>query len=156
MYIKNTQNKDVKLASFEGYQFTIPPGVVWIYDKAGEHLIKTYAPIGEHGKMHQTSQGLVFMPGKSPVSVITNATEEGWDKGGRRLAEVKRFQINAKMIPKNKLIITAQQRGIPNDRLMEYQMDSSIDVETIASDINNLPVPESMRFPSNLETEINE
>ena len=154
MIIKNTQNKDIKLSSFEGYEFMVPPGVIWIMDKVGEHLIKTYEPKGENGLMKQTTQGLTFVPTTPPVSAIIEATEEEWDKGGRRFAEVRRFQIKASMIPRNKLIIVAQQRGIPVERLTEYQMDSSIDVETITSDINNLPVPDEIRFPPNLEKEI--
>lgn len=152
MYIKNTINKDVKLTSFEGYEFTIPQGVCWINDKAGEHLIKTYEPKGENGYTKQTTQGMVFVPSAPPTPAIVESTEKEWDKAGRKFAEVKRFQIKASMIPRNKLIIVAQQRGIPIERLTEYQMDASIDVETIAQDINNLPVPDSLRFPPNLET----
>jgi len=148
MYVKNITKKDIKLNSFEGYVFSIPPGASWIWDKAGEHLLANIYRVESKG-----GKDIYGFDNGHGVPALKDTTEKEWVKEGKKLTEVKRFQIVAKMIPRNKLVIVAQQRGISTQRLTEYQLDNTIDVETIANDINELPVPDEIRFPQNLEDE---
>ena len=67
------------------------------------------------------------------------------------MAEVKRFQIDAKLIPRASLIKLALKRGVSHERVSEYQIDELIDPETITGDINSLPVPDKIKYPENIE-----
>ena len=156
MFIKNNMNKDVSLSSFEGYEFVIPTGVVAIWDKAGEHLIQHYLPVGEHGKYTFEGGEKVFKVQKPPTPVITESTQKEWDKGGRKFVEVKRFQMRNDMIPKDDLIKIAFQRGIPGEKLNEYQFDKNLGPDAIVRDINELPVPEEIKYPIKNLQELNE
>ena len=156
MFIKNNQTKDIVLTSFEGYEFEVPVGVSWIWDKAGEHLLKTYEPKGEHGHwgyrpgIGQTDmgRGKVFILQEPPVPAITQATKEEWDNSGKRFCQVRRYKIIASMIPRENLIKIASQRGVSQQKLMEYTNDKNIELDVIAGEINNLPVPEEIKYPN--------
>ena len=146
MFIKNTSKKDVQLRSHEGYAFVVPSGVSAIWQSAGEALMKVYAvnvPITKTDKYG--------LDNGNGLPALREATKAEWEKGGKILAGVKRFKINAKLIPRAALIKTALQRGIEGKRISEYQIDSTIDPETIAEEINALPVPDEIKYPVNIE-----
>ncbi len=52
MFVKNRQNKDIELTSFEGYMFTIPTGVSWIWDKAGQHLLTNIYHLHKNDRLY--------------------------------------------------------------------------------------------------------
>ena len=150
MYIKNTQKKDINLTSFEGYAFVVPPGISAIWQAAGEQLLKIHkveSPGGKDKYGFDNGHGL-------PALFESNRAE--WVKDGKKLVHVTRFQIQAALIPRASLIKVALQRGLPHTRISEYQIDSNIDLETIANDINTLPVPDEIKYPEKLDDENNE
>lgn len=155
MFIKNTLKKDVpsnKARGFthEGYEFKLPPGVSAIWTSAGEAMLKNYRIDSKGGK---DKYGVDNGSGLPP---IFEATEAEWAKGGKKLAEVKRYEVNSKLIPRTQLIILARKRGISADRCTEYQLDSTIDVEAIVGEINVLPVPDEVKYPVNIEDDAND
>lgn len=144
MFLKNISDVDIKLNSHEGYAWKLPPGVSAIWDSAGEALLKVYK-IESHGvDKFGISNG-------HGVPALTTATQEEWEKGGKISSSVERFKINHKLIPRAALIKVALKRGVPHDRISEYQIDSTIDPQEIAKDINELEVPEEIRRPVNIE-----
>ena len=152
MFILNKASKEVKLASFEGYTFTVPVGVSAIWDKAGEQLLKTHKVESKGGiETHHTSSGPVIFDQGHGVPALYAAQQRDWVLGGRQLARVERYKIRHNLIPRNQLIKIALQRGISRDRVTEYQVDSTIDSEVIADEINALPVPESVKHPHSIE-----
>lgn len=152
MFIKNITAKDVPLNSFEGYKFLVPPGVSAIWSPAGEQLLKIHKIESKGGvERHMTSTGVVELDNGHGVPALYEATEAEWKKQGRKLAHVERFIVNHKLIPRAKLITTALARGISHNRVLEYQMDNSIDIEIIAKEINELPVPEEIKYPHPIE-----
>ena len=149
------------LPSFEGLEFEIPRGVSWVWDKAGEHLLKTYAPDGEYGTwgwrygqgQSDMSKGKTFIQQAPPTPAIIPASKEDWEKEGKRFCQVRRYKVLAKLIPRESLITIASERGVSQQRLVEYTNKKNIDVEEIADDINSLSVPEDIKYPTFLETE---
>lgn len=150
MFIKNTSKKDIHLRSFEGgYAFIVSPGVSAIWTPAGEQLLKVYkveSPGGKDKYGFDNGHGL---------PALFEATEAEWRRGNRQLAQVNRFKINAKLIPRAALIKNALARGIESKRITEYQIDSTIDPETIAEEINAIPVPDEIKYPVNIEDDSN-
>ena len=149
MLIHNTTKKDIKLRSFEGYRLLIPSGTSWIWDKAGQHCIDTYAAVGENGYYTMGPQGRIFIPQQSPTPAIILGPEVEWEKGGKRLAQVERFQVPFNLIPRKKLIALAKQRGVSDTLITEWLADDQIDSSIIAEAINALPIPDEIRYPKN-------
>ena len=147
MFVKNKSNKDIEVRSFEGYEFAISPGVSWIWDKLGEHLLKNIYKVESPGGVDK--YGLNNGHG---LPDLVESNEKEWQKNGKRLTSVKRFQINPRFIGRDGLIDTARMRGVSPDRVMQYMTDKRIDIEEIAKDINELPVLESVRYPSELNS----
>ena len=147
MFIKNTQKKDVRLNSFEGYWFSVPPGVSAIWTPAGEAMLKVHKVESKGGK---DKYGL---DNGSGLPALFEATEAQWKVGGRKLADTGRFKMKAHLIPRASLIKTALARGISANRCTEFQLDPQIDNETIIEEINALPVPEEIKRPVNIEND---
>jgi hypothetical protein len=152
MYIKNITQKDVKLNSFEGYKFSIPPGVSWVWDKAGAQFLIAYGDPRLYSESAlEKNKPLVDKFGLSNgngVAPVAEANEKEWIKGGKRMAQVDRFIVNYAQIPKKEqLILIAQKRGVPKEKIQEFIADINLDRSEIANAINELPVPEDIRFP---------
>lgn len=147
MFIQNTTAKDIKLHSFEGYRFVIPTGVSWIWDKAGEHLLKTFEPKGVNGTWGFDLDGPVFQPSAPTKPAVIPSAKQAWAKEGKRMALVERFQINGQQVPRKHLIKVATERGVPNERITEFLANEQIDSQEIADAINALSVPDHIRFP---------
>jgi len=143
MFVYNNQSKDIKSRSFDGYKFVIPPGVCWIWDAAGEDALKRYgAPL----KVSATDK-FGFLNGNGTPPLLLSDEKE-WIKGGKRLAQVERFRVNYEQIPKKEQLIgIAQKRGVGREMIQEFLADPNIDRSVIAEAINNLPVPDEIRFP---------
>lgn len=146
MFVKNIQKKDIEVRSFEGYRFSIPPGVSAVWDALGEHLLTNIYRKESQGGVDQ--YGFKNGDGRPPLE---KATEKEWIKEGKKIASVERFQINAKLIPRVQLISIAQKRGISSERITEYLTNQDIDAQEIAQDINNIPVPDEIRYPVKVE-----
>ena len=142
MFVLIRTKKAIELRSFEGYAFSIPAGVSWIWDKAGEHLRDNIYKVETDGKMDKYG----FHNGNG-IPALLESTREDWLKEGKKLARVERFIVNAKYIPRASLIKTAQKRGVENSKIMHYLADSNIDIAEISEDINSLPIPESVQYP---------
>ena len=157
MFLKNTSEGNINLNSFEGYKFVVPAGVSAIWDKAGKEMLSKYGVI-ESPEMprNKDKYGLDNGHGIPALSELGDEGREAWDKEGRRMAEVSRFQINFKLIPRASLIKTALKRGLPHERVTEFQVDQQIDIEEIANEINKLPIPDKIKYPENIETNENE
>lgn len=150
MFVKNTVTKDIKIRSFEGYKFTIFPGVNWIWDAAGEMALKSYG--ADSPRVPVDKFGLSNGNGKPPLEP---ATEKQWAASGKRLAQVERFRVNYTQIPKKEQLIgIAQKRGVSKDKIQEFLADENIDRAIIAEAINELPVPDDVRFPKQLEQDL--
>ena len=154
MYLRNVTSEDVKLRSFKGFKFSFPPGTFWVWDEAGEELLKTYTPIGQNGTWSYSGDQRVLNPVAGVTPPIVASTEEAWEHDGRKLAQVERFIVNYEHIPdRDKLIGIARERGVPDSKVNEWISSKDIDRSEIARTINKLPVPESVRFPAKLEQE---
>ena len=151
MFVHNKAKKNIELRSFEGYKFSIPPGVSWIWDKAGKHLLDNVYKVETSRTISAKDKALGLDQGFG-VPALLSSTEKAWLDGGKQLVRVERYKINGKQVPRKALITTAQQRGVPNARILEYIADSQIDALMIAEDINTLPVPESIVRPVDFET----
>lgn len=149
MFLKNTTDSVIKLRSFEGYRFELPTGVSWIWDKAGEHLLKVYEPQGENGNFKLNSEGKKVFVQKNVVPPVVISTKALWKKE-RKLAKVERFKVDYKLLTRKKLIPLAKIRGVDNDKITEWLADDTIDQSVIAEVINALPIPEEVRFPQEL------
>src|SRR3990167_11416907 len=158
MFLKNTADRNIKLTSFEGYSFVIPPGVSWIWDKAGEHLVvNIYKQEGVNGKWGFQGSERVFIPQSHTIPAITASNEKEWIKGGKRLSEVERFRINYAQFPNRSYLITlAQKRGVASGQITELLADQTIDGSVITEVINNLPIPDEIKFPKEKIEEIKE
>ena len=95
MFIKNLQKKDIKLRSFEGYEFIIPPEVSVIWDLAGRHLLENIYKIETKGGKDKFG-----IDNGSGIPPLQEANEKEWIKNGSKYTEVKRFQVNPKLIPR--------------------------------------------------------
>ena len=152
MFIKNSQNKEVCLRSFEGYVFFVPPGVSAIWTPAGEQMLKVHKIESKGGtERYMTSSGMMELDNGRGIPALSEATEAEWAKEGKKLSRVERYKINRKLIPRTALIKVALQRGISQQRVTEYQIDSMIDTEAIAAEINALPIPDEIKYPANIE-----
>jgi len=146
MFVQNRRadKRDIELRSFEGYAFSIPYGVSWIWDKAGEYLTKEVFKINKGG---QDKYGLDNGHGVPDLLV---STETAWKKEGKKLAQVNRFHISAELIPREALIKTAQERKVESGLILNWLADKQIDRNEIADAINSLPIPEEVRYPAAL------
>lgn len=147
MFIQNTTGKDIKFSSFEGYRFVIPTGVSWIWDKAGEQVLKTFEPKGVNGTWGYNGEDRVFLPSTSTKPAVIPAAKQAWVKEGKRMALVERFQINGQQVPRKHLIKVATERGVSNEQITGFLANEQIDSQEIADAINALPVPDDIRFP---------
>lgn len=139
MFIKNNSDKDITLRSFEGFEFVAPPGVSAIWDKAGEFWINLLAPQGENGKW----KGTTFIPAAVQTEpAIVESNQEDWEKGGKKLVQVTRYKIKEGLIPRQSLLEIAAKRGVPMEKIQGNVQD-----EDIIREINELPIPDSIRFP---------
>ena len=155
MYIKNITKKDIRLSSFEGYKFVIPAAsTCWIWEKAGAHLLNNvYKPTTP------PSTDKYGNPNGNGNQPLQAGTEADWKKGGSRVAHVERFLVNQSQIPRKKLITIAKQRGVSDSLITEWLADDTSDPATIADAINELPLPDEIRFPavsSESETDVEE
>ena len=146
MFVNNNDKKEIKLRSFEGYAFTIPTGVSWIWDLAGEHLLANVYKVESSGKDKFGFDNGHGVPG------LFASTEKEWVKQGKQLTQVTRFRIDSKLVPRVNLVKIARKRGIDRDRCAEYTSDPDIDSSTIAEEINVLPISDEVRYPKSLET----
>jgi hypothetical protein len=135
MYINNITKKPITNISFEGYWFTVPAGVSIVWDKFGKFLTEVIYKIDGTGG------------GMPPV---VEATAAEWD--GKQYAEVRRFEINAEHIPnKNDLIKIAKQRGVDAETIEQWKEDESLENADIAKAINELAVPDFVKYPEAVE-----
>lgn len=154
MFIKNIADKEVKLASHEGFVFWVPVGVSAIMDSAGAALLKVHKIESREGtERHITSSGVMEISQGHGIPALHLATEEEWKKEGKKFARVERFKINHKLIPRNMLLKVALQRGVSQQKVTEWQIDTSIDAEEIAKMVNELPIPEEVKYPHPIEDE---
>mgnify|MGYP001580773512 CR=1 FL=1 len=149
MFLKNTAKKDIKLASFEGFSFIVPPGVSAIWTPAGEQLLKVH-------KVESKGVDKFGLSNGHGVPALYETTEAEWRHEGRMLVQVSRFKVAYKLIPRVKLIVLAGQRGIDPQRVMEYQLDASIEPEIIAEEIHALPISDMVKYPVSIEDETDE
>ena len=149
MFLKNIAKKDIKLSSFEGYVFAVPPGISAIWNPAGKQLLSVH-------KVESSGKDKFGLDNGHGVPALSESTKAVWIKDGRKLVSVKRFQIDPKQIPRASLIMVAHKRGVEQTKIVEYQMDSQIEVDQIAADINNLPIPDEIRYPEKLEDDNND
>lgn len=147
MFIKNNSKKDIKLNSFEGYRFSAPPGVSAIWDSAGAELLEKHSVKGEHGKVTHRDNAVHFTPQNPPLLSIVESTEAEWEKGGKKYVAVSRYIVDAKQIPRANLITVAQHRGVSAELITKFLSDPNIDATEIASAINELPIPDDIRYP---------
>lgn len=156
MYIKNTMDNDVYLNSFNGYKITIPKGTVWIWAEAGEYAMNIYGAKGNNGKIEYKDEKPVFVKQEQTTPPIVEGNQEDWEKEGKKLAMTERFKINPTQYTdgssRKHLIKVAQERGVHRDRILEFLADEQIPNEDIIQNINDLPVPEELRYPKELET----
>ena len=148
MILVNIVKKDIRLNSFEGYKFSVPPGISWIWDEAGKEMLRVYSP-----PVFKLPVDKFGNPNGNGIPAIRRATlkeEKEWEKE-RKIAIAERFKINHAQIPRKKLITIAQQRGIESGKITEWLADEQIDSSVIAEVINELPVPDEIRFPKILE-----
>ena len=150
MFIKNTSKGDINLSSFEGFKFIVPIGISAIWTPAGEQLLKVHKVESSGGK-----DKFGFDNGRG-IPALFESTKVAWEKDGKKLVKVERYQIQAKLIPRNSLIKLALQRGVSHNRISEYQLDSLIEPETIIEEINSLPIPDEIKYPVDIEEEIKE
>jgi len=156
MFVLNREKKAIELRSFGGFKFTVPSGVSWVWDKAGEHLVETYKvqmPVGAKIVAGGRSVDKYGFDNGHGVPPLVESTKEEWVKGGKKLCVVERYKINGKLVPRKALIARAQKSGIGQDRIMEYVSDTDLDARAIAEDINALPVPEEVSHPVELLNE---
>ena len=154
MFIKNTADKEIKLASHEGFVFWVPVGVSAIMDSAGEAMLKVHKVESRGGtERHVTSSGVMEISQGHGIPALHPATEDEWKKEGKKFARVERFKINFKQIPRNMLLKTALQRGVSQQKVTEWQIDTSVDTEEIAKMVNELPIPEEVKYPHPIEDE---
>ena len=144
MFVINKSKKDIEVRSFEGYEFSIPSGVVWLWDKLGEHLLKNIYKI----EVTEAKLDKYGFDNGHGVPDLLESNEAAWVKGGKKLASVKRFQVVPKLIGREAIIDVARARGLSKERVMQYMTDKRIDIDEIANDINLMPVPEDVRYPS--------
>lgn len=131
MYINNITGKTIKNISFGGYYFSIPAGVSLAWGPFAKFLLKDIYPINGEGG------------GASPVVM---ATASQWK--GDRYVDVVRFPMNYELIPARKdLFKLAKQRGVPKVTLDAWEEDESITNEEIVKTINEMDVPEEIKYP---------
>ena len=131
--MNNVTGKPIKDITFEGYVFTIPAGVSLCWDKFGEFIFSKIYP--------QTATGI------SPV-VLAKASQ--WK--GDRYVDVRRFELNAGLIPKRAdLLKIGKQRGVDAETLEQWREDEAIDNKEIARVINELAVPDLIKYPAPAE-----
>lgn len=147
MFVRNIADKNILFRSFEGYSFSIPRGTSWIWDKAGEYLLSVVYP---PSPINMPKADRFGNPNGNGIPPLGGGTKRDWLEEGKKLAEVKRFQVNHAIIPRKRLIPLAKLRGIDNDKITEWLADESIDASEISDAINALPIPEQLRFPEGL------
>lgn len=132
MYINNLTGKAIRDISFEGFMFSIPAGVSLAWKPFGQFILKNLYPAkqGEGGG----------------VPPVVEAKASQWK--GDRYVEVVRFKLNAALIPKRAdLLKIAKQRGVDAETIESWKEDESFDNEEISRAINELEVPDHIRFP---------
>lgn len=130
MYINNTTKAPIKNVSYEGYWFTLPVGVSLVWDKFGAFITKHYQPEGDGGS----------------IPPVLPAVSGDWD--GKKYAEVRRFEINGELIPnKKELMKIGKARGIDAATLEAWEEDETLETKEIANQINELEVPEFIKYP---------
>ena len=137
MFIKSTVKKDIgPVSAQDGYEFIIPADrVCAITNEAGAHLVELYKIRGEGTKV---------------LPPILEVTRKQWD--GKTYATVTRFQMRSGLVPaRTDLIEIARKRGVDRDTLERFERDQSLDNDELVREINELPVPEEIRFPESPE-----
>ena len=142
MFVKNINKKPIEVRSFEGYKFLIPVGVSAVLDKLGKHLLEKIYKVESKGK--QDKYGFDNGHGVPP---LMESDRKAWEKDGKKLAQVERFQINVKQIPRANLIKIAQERGVESGQVVKWLADKDIDPGEIVNAINELPIPEEIQYP---------
>lgn len=133
MFINNTTGKAIKDISFEGYSFTIPAGISLVWDVFGKWVVEHYSV--KKGEETNT------------IPPVILAKPSQW-KGQLRV-EVVRFPLNGALIPKrDDLLKIAKTRGIDAETIEMWREDATIDNKEIAKTINDLDVPEHIKFPT--------
>jgi len=139
MIIKNLTDRDIGPITYEGYEFTILPGVNAVYTPFGEYILRRLF------KVEATEEG----EGGAPPVIETD--EKDWD--GTTYAQVSRFKVEHSRIPnRNDLIRLAESRGVDKELIEKFRHED-IENEEIARIINELPVPEDIRFSHRKEEE---
>jgi hypothetical protein len=143
MFVRNVTEKDIGPISFEGFEFTIPPGVNAIHTPAGMYF--TTALFKVEGAPIKNLDGTQTLTG-APLPPLIPATREEWD--GKHYTTVTRFKIDFSRIPtRSDLIKLADKRGVDPETLQQFRDNEEIENETIVDAINQLPVPEVIRLP---------
>lgn len=138
MYINNLSGKPIKDISFAGFSFTIPAGITACWDKFGQFLFKDIYKIeGADGG----------------VPAVVLATAAQWK--GDRYVEVVRFPMNHELIPSRRdLIRIAKQRGVDKVTLEQWDEDQTIENSEIVKAINELAVPDEVKYPTPEEQKV--
>ena len=137
MIVQNTTDKEIKNATFGGYEFTIP----------AKSICAIWEPVGKHLTTKIYRKEASSMEDGSGIQPLLEVDASEWD--GKTYAQVTRFKIDYTRIPnRNDLIRIAKQRGVNKEFLEKCQEDGSvIENQDIADEINKLPVPEDVRLP---------
>ena len=137
MIVQNTTDKEIKNATFGGYEFTIP----------AKSTCAIWEPVGKHLTTKIYRKEASSMEDGTGVQPLLEVDAGEWD--GKTYAQVARFQIDYTRIPnRNDLIRIAKQRGVNKELLEKCQEEgSTVENQDIADAINQLPVPEDVRLP---------
>lgn len=128
--------EDIGPITHEGFVFNIPANSVSaIYTPAGEHFLKN------NFRSDNPKE-----PANIGIPPILPADEKDWD--GATYTMVSRFRLDASRLPDRQYLIhLAEKYGMDRARIAEFRSDGEITNETIAAEINKLPVPEPIRIP---------
>lgn len=136
MYINNLTGKPIKDISFEGFWFSIPAGISLCWDKFGEMLLTKIYPANAPG---------------GGVPPVVRSTAQSWD--GVRYVDVRRFEINSELVPaRTDLLKIAKRRGVDAQTIENWKEDEQVSPKEIAQAINDLDVPDHIKYPAADET----
>ena len=148
MLVRNVQEEPIGSITYEGYSFVIPVGVSAIWEPAGKHFTT-------HNYRIEVKDRKV--DGGAPLPPLIPATEKDkneWrNKWKSQSCEVTRFRIDPSRLPNRDFLLDlAEKYGVDKSLITRFRSDSRIDNDEIAKAINDLPVPDAIRFPELVES----
>lgn len=143
MFLRNIEKNYIGPISFEGFNFTLPPGVSLVYDKFGEMLLTTiYKPRGTI--QEKQKDGTIKQTG-APLPPVIAAKQEDWTG---QYAQVTKFKVDASRLPNRSYILDlAEERGVEKELIVKARTNDTVTNEEIISMINDVPIPEEIRIP---------